>query len=135
MKKNLNEQVSRIKDMMRKINESSEFEFDSSVEGDDYDDKAERNYGVEDKHYWEKWDEDPESDNEAVDDMKLLVRNAVEKGKISDTEGYEIEDILDNDLESFAEYDSGGSGWFDTSEKSIDYKQTLGNIRKYLNNR
>jgi hypothetical protein len=123
MKKNLNEQVSRIKDMMKKINESPEFDEPSSVESD------------EKKYYWQKWDEDPEGDDESVEDMKLLVRSAVERGKISDTEGYEIEDILDNDLERFAEYDSGGSGWFDKSEKSIDYKQTIGNIRKYLNNR
>ena len=117
MKNNLNEQVSRIKDMIKKLD-------DLGIREND-----------ENKHYWKKWDGDPEGDDEAVEDMKSMVRNAVERGKISDTEGYEIENILDNDLESFAEYDSVGSGWFDKSEKTIDYKQTIRNIRKHLNNR
>jgi hypothetical protein len=130
MKKNLQEEVFRIKDMMKKLNESPEIGKPSSVENDDYDEKMERNYGVEDdnKNYWEKWDEDSDSGDEDIEHMRLIVRNMVDKGKIDDNEGYEMENILDTELEAYAEYNSGPQG-------SIDYKATLKNIRRYLNQR
>jgi hypothetical protein len=80
------------------------------------------------KNYWENWDEDSDSGDEDIEHMRLIVRNMVDKGKIDDNEGYEMENILDTELEAYAEYNSGPQG-------SIDYKATLKNIRRYLNQR
>lgn len=76
MKNKLNEQVSRIKDMMKKINEQSFEDKPSSVMGDDYDEKKERNYGVEDNG---PVDNDEDFESISHEEFNKLVDMAVEK--------------------------------------------------------
>lgn len=115
MKKDLKEQISRINGMMRQINES-----------DFSDDKS---------HYWDKWGEEDDNtkNDEDIELMTGLVRSLVMDGKLKESEAYEIENILHTEFEHFAEYDSGGSGYFsDDQNDRVDMWATLKNIRRYI---
>jgi hypothetical protein len=121
MKKELLNEVSRIKNMMKQLNE---------------DDFTVNNEEPKKKFYWDNWktNDDSEEGDEDKEELRRRIRDMVRSGELEDRDAYNMEYYIDSGLGKFAEYRSGGgSNMMRTQNGALDIDQTLRNLMSDVN--